>query len=320
MPTLLTFNPESYAYFGVNLTGYLEQPGAFFAIQRYGFDTGRRRFLVNTTVADTDRFLPNMPDLVYPHMYVDKVVTEKVSDIWSFVDIDYLGLITDKDPAISTDTDTRYVRLIRFLPGAVGSFPFWIPETTVQVVYISLDEPNLGQAGSPYNPPITIPAPDFSSWMNGFGFAPTIVSLIWILEKRSYRVVGGHFSKSGAPGGSSGRVISGGVTFEVASRSLHGDSNTKFLSELQPGNQIIPLTYWQNGSIAAAGTIASVSTDHFATLQNEWTNGDTVPVPGETFFDAAFVVGNPPGPANIPGLSIPIYEVTDSYRRILDVG
>jgi hypothetical protein len=317
MPFILPSPDIGFNIFGLNLVGYLPQPGSGWTVNRYGFDTGRRRFLANKDVVDGDPFVVGTPDFLYPEMFVDRVTSNLLgTGPWVEVDVEYLGLIHPKEPAFSTDTDVRHVE---FAPGNIFFNTPTLLEvalTTVQVVYVTDAEPDLSQAGTPKAPPLAVPDFSLNDWERYYGLAPGTIPIqqIWVLERRAMRM-------AGRPGAGYARqytdMLTGTPTINLADMTGVG---TRFLIELSPGNIVYPFPYkvhytMQGGAIVPGpvtiehATVLSVQNNTHATLVNSSVG---------LYTGGVRVVGAPPSLGVIPG--IVLYEVTDSYKRVLILG
>lgn len=188
--------PETYNFFGVNLTGYMAQPGSYFQVNRYGFDTGVRKFLVNTDVADLGSFVQGSPDFKYPRMFVNRLTNEVVGGPWTAVTVEYLGLLFDKPTEHIIDTDIRRTSInVNFV-----TVPFDVPEITVQSVYVTSTYPDPNQVGTAKTPDIAIPTPT-TAFAPFFSYYSQIVLWQWLLRKRAIRIAG----TSPGTGGTSGQ-------------------------------------------------------------------------------------------------------------------
>lgn len=340
MPTIITTPPTGFDIFGLNLTGYFPQPGTLFSIQRYGFDTGRRRFLINQDLATINAFQIGDPDFQYPTMLVEKVTIETVGGPWALVEVEYLGLLAAKDPAFILDTDIRHVT---YGFGFVA-YGFNVGLVTLQVIYITATQPDMNQAGGPLSPPYSLPPPNFNSWEDFFHVPRgtfAILNYVWVLDKRSVRVVGrgAITGSSGAGLPAAGTVLPGVVSGTNGSNTLYG-TGTSWLSELIAGDTIVwasVYAYVQNQAVvignefvaqqitqaqydAAIQQLINYLYSSTHTIARTVSNTETRITPnvsGSVSGESIMVLSRSGETTGSGGAAM--YEVTDSYKRDLAI-
>lgn len=334
MPTIIGQNPPTNSVaFGLDLSGYFPQPGTEFQVSRYGFDTGRRKFLVNKSVTTSDPFVVGTQDFEYPEMFVDKVTYETLGGPWSMVDIDYLGLIQKpKPPHFEIDADARSNVSVAY---GITIYGIAASLTTVQVITVTDVEPDFGGAGEPAAPPITIPPPNLDAWAEHFGLPAgsfPIYGTLWYLEKKQVRI-------AGLPPGSgfqNPRILSGKTVMNTDG-TVTG-IGTHFLTEVAVGNTLFPYPYqlyhtfqFLNGTWfitgntgVASGKVDSVGSDTHLHLNGFF--GVPYYLVPPNFIPEAWggqiqAVGFPPPSAaiNTGVIGSAMYEVTDSYKRLIAI-
>lgn len=346
MAVILPPPAETFEKFGLDLTGYLAQPGSGFSVNRYGFDTGHRRFIVNSDVANLGDFVLGSPDFQYRQMFVHKVTNENIGGPWNLVDVEYIGLIFPNKPVeISTDADTRKTTILIGFGLISVNFQIELSEVTVQTVYIQDTQPDLNLSGSAawqfggggggLTPPIDIPPPTLESLNNILGLPPDTIRVFlwwWVLRKRSVRIAGG--VDGGVTIGSPPPqrvLLNGNITLTHASRDLTATGG-QFLSQLDPADIIHavspPITNYRGdeppGSphnrlfteFAQGFSINSISGNNSALLINNYYGGDGTEIPVD-FTGSFYTMTSPPPPPPPVSGSATLYEVTDSWKRLV---
>ncbi len=262
--------PQSFDAFGLNLNGYLAQPGSAFIVNRYGFDTGHRKFIVNTDVADLGAFALGTPDFKYSKMYVHKVTNEVIGGPWTIADVEFLGQIFPGKPhEVSTDTDLRKTNLNVTNLGLGGwttlGFQLEVAEVTAQDIYIQDTLPDLNLAGSAFNqiltsgpqpvlvPPISLPPPNVDSLSIATGLPPGAIKIWrwwWELKRRSLRIAG---TPPSPPDSNTRRFITGQITLQNGSKNFTGGAKTLFLTELAQGDTIFVSTVDKSAILSDSG-------------------------------------------------------------------
>lgn len=319
MPTV--FPPPvaiTYTAFGLNLAGYLAQPGALFTVNQYGFDSGIRKYFVNKDLAVTDPFVIGTPDFQFPLMRVDRVTSESIGGPWSYVEINYLGVIAPKGIAYTLDSDIRSID-----DGFGGLFTMGL--ATVQAIYITSIAPDMNAAGQPLAPDIFVDLPNPQPWNDYLASVGSplhvnpIAYWVWILEKRSYRVSGTLPVYHGGVGGGGGggldfRQITGTIEWDLGNNSGTG-TGTLFLTEIDVGNIIYD-------TISLGGNNYQLQTDH------QWVVVEVVNdhhifvsyngvVGGGQHCGYVLVTGAKPGGGDGDPPSDALFEVTDSFKRVI---